>query len=96
LNPYARRAALLAEADQLRNKLRDSQLAVFRSEAKNRKEVLRKLGHINDEGGLLWCNRVSGATGSPRWIDQSLLQRAIFSRMCYAERIVILKDVSVG
>ena len=48
---YARRAALLAEADQLRNKLRDSQLAVFRSEAKNRKDVLRKLGHIDDEGG---------------------------------------------
>lgn len=48
---YARRAALLAEADQLRAKLRDSQLAVFRSEAKNRKEVLRKLGHIDDEGG---------------------------------------------
>ena len=31
--------------------MRESQLAAFREEAKSRKKVLLKLGHIDEEGG---------------------------------------------
>lgn len=47
---FARRAALLAEADKLRQEIRHSQLSAFREETVNRKGVLRQLQHIDEDG----------------------------------------------
>ncbi len=41
---------LEAEAAALRESIRESHLAKFRSELRNRSRVLRRLGHINEEG----------------------------------------------
>ncbi|EIE19880.1 HUA enhancer 2 [Coccomyxa subellipsoidea C-169] len=45
-----RQAVLAAQAVALRRKLTESHLAKFRTEAKNRTAVLRKLGHVTAEG----------------------------------------------
>ncbi|CAG9461301.1 unnamed protein product [Pedinophyceae sp. YPF-701] len=45
-----RSAALAAERDLLKQRMQESTLAVFRSEAKARGRVLRRLGHIDGEG----------------------------------------------
>ncbi|KAK9838518.1 hypothetical protein WJX81_004706 [Elliptochloris bilobata] len=46
----ARKAALAAQADALRAKMRESHLANFRMEAKRRTAVLRRLGHVTEAG----------------------------------------------
>lgn len=57
--PFLRRAALAARADAIRDAMRTSQLARFREEAAQRTAVLRRLGHIDEEGA--W--RVAGRGG---------------------------------
>lgn len=47
---WMKRAQLQEEADALRAKLKESHLSAFRREAKNRTAVLRRLGHISEEG----------------------------------------------
>ncbi len=49
--PFLRRAALAARADAIRDAMRTSQLARFKEEAAQRTAVLRRLGHIDEEGG---------------------------------------------
>ncbi|KAK1417049.1 hypothetical protein QVD17_26171 [Tagetes erecta] len=47
---FKRKAEANHEIQQLKTKMRDSQLQKFRDELKNRSRVLRKLGHIDAEG----------------------------------------------
>ena len=56
---FAQRAALLEEADRLRSQLKSSQIHEFRSEAKSRKDVLRKLGHIDENEVVLLKGRAA-------------------------------------
>ncbi|XP_076910487.1 DExH-box ATP-dependent RNA helicase DExH10-like [Bidens hawaiensis] len=47
---FKRKAEVNHEIQQLKTKMRDSQLQKFRDELKNRSRVLKKLGHIDSEG----------------------------------------------
>ncbi|KAL6191856.1 hypothetical protein ACLB2K_038245 [Fragaria x ananassa] len=47
---FQRKAEVNHEIQQLKSKMRESQLQKFRDELKNRSRVLKKLGHINAEG----------------------------------------------
>ncbi|KAJ0865206.1 putative RNA helicase [Helianthus annuus] len=47
---FKRKAEVNHEIQQLKTKIRDSQLQKFRDELKNRSRVLKKLGHIDAEG----------------------------------------------
>nr|XP_043623960.1 DExH-box ATP-dependent RNA helicase DExH10 [Erigeron canadensis] len=47
---FKRKAEVNHEIQQLKTKMRDSQLQKFRDELKNRSRVLKKLGHIDAEG----------------------------------------------
>ncbi|KAK1414113.1 hypothetical protein QVD17_29854 [Tagetes erecta] len=47
---FKRKAEVSHEIQQLKTKMRDSQLQKFRDELKNRSRVLKKLGHIDAEG----------------------------------------------
>ncbi|KAL7601550.1 hypothetical protein Lser_V15G23533 [Lactuca serriola] len=47
---FQRKAEVNHEIQQLKTKMRDSQLQKFRDELKNRSRVLKKLGHIDSEG----------------------------------------------
>ncbi|ESW32214.1 hypothetical protein PHAVU_002G303000 [Phaseolus vulgaris] len=47
---FERKAEVNHEIQQLKTKMRDSQLQKFREELKNRSRVLRKLGHIDTDG----------------------------------------------
>lgn len=46
LEPLKKKAELVAEMEKVRAQMRESQLASFKEEAKNRSAVLRKLGHL--------------------------------------------------
>lgn len=50
LRSFQRKAELNSAAQQLRMKMRDSQLHKFREELKNRSRVLKRLGHIDSDG----------------------------------------------
>ncbi|KAJ1274751.1 hypothetical protein BS78_05G085300 [Paspalum vaginatum] len=52
LSWYQRKADLNSEIQQLKSKMRDSQLQKFRDELKNRSRVLKILGHIDADGVL--------------------------------------------
>ncbi|KAF7014620.1 hypothetical protein CFC21_028599 [Triticum aestivum] len=52
LSWYQRKAELNHEIQQLKSKMRDSQLQKFRDELKNRSRVLKMLGHIDTDGVL--------------------------------------------
>ncbi|XP_044373877.1 DExH-box ATP-dependent RNA helicase DExH10 isoform X2 [Triticum aestivum] len=52
LSWYQRKAELNHEIQQLKSKMRDSQLQKFRDELKNRSRVLKILGHIDADGVL--------------------------------------------
>uniref|UniRef100_A0ACD6AHF9 Uncharacterized protein n=1 Tax=Avena sativa TaxID=4498 RepID=A0ACD6AHF9_AVESA len=52
LSWYQRKAELNHEIQQLKSKMRDSQLQKFRDELKNRSRVLKMLGHIDADGVL--------------------------------------------
>ena len=45
---FARKAELSVRAEELRGQLKKSQVGDFREEARHRKAVLRRLGHIDD------------------------------------------------
>ncbi|GMH10728.1 hypothetical protein Nepgr_012569 [Nepenthes gracilis] len=47
---FQRKAELNHEIQQLKTKMRESQLQKFREELKNRSRVLKKLGHIDEDG----------------------------------------------
>ncbi|XP_068637617.1 DExH-box ATP-dependent RNA helicase DExH10 isoform X2 [Aristolochia californica] len=47
---FQRKAEVNHEIQQLRSKMRDSQLQKFRDELKNRARVLKRLGHIDSDG----------------------------------------------
>ncbi|XP_077215010.1 DExH-box ATP-dependent RNA helicase DExH10-like [Tasmannia lanceolata] len=47
---FQRKAELNHEIQQLKSKMRDSQLQKFRDELKNRARVLKRLGHIDSDG----------------------------------------------
>ncbi|GLT80298.1 hypothetical protein SLA2020_517460 [Shorea laevis] len=47
---FKRKAEVNHEIQQLKSKMRDSQLQKFRDELKNRSRVLKKLGHIDADG----------------------------------------------
>ncbi|XP_010467134.1 PREDICTED: DExH-box ATP-dependent RNA helicase DExH10 [Camelina sativa] len=50
IKSFQRKAEVNYEIQQLRSKMRDSQLQKFRDELKNRSRVLKKLGHIDADG----------------------------------------------
>lgn len=50
MRSFQRKAEVNHEIQQLKSKMRDSQLQKFRDELKNRSRVLRKLGHIDSDG----------------------------------------------
>lgn len=50
ITSFKRKAEVNHEIQQLKSKMRDSQLQKFRDELKNRSRVLKKLGHINADG----------------------------------------------
>ncbi|XP_051131807.1 DExH-box ATP-dependent RNA helicase DExH10 [Andrographis paniculata] len=50
IRSFQRKAEVNHEIQQLKSKMRDSQLQKFRDELKNRSRVLRKLGHIDADG----------------------------------------------
>ncbi|KAI3814768.1 hypothetical protein L1987_14412 [Smallanthus sonchifolius] len=50
IKSFKRKAEVNHEIQQLKTKIRDSQLQKFRDELKNRSRVLKKLGHIDGEG----------------------------------------------
>ncbi|KAK9269473.1 hypothetical protein L1049_001248 [Liquidambar formosana] len=50
LRCFQRKAEVNHEIQQLKSKMRDSQLQKFRDELKNRSRVLKKLGHIDADG----------------------------------------------
>ncbi|KAF8711132.1 hypothetical protein HU200_029140 [Digitaria exilis] len=52
LSWYQRKADLNSEIQQLKSKMRDSQLQKFRDELRNRSRVLKMLGHIDADGVL--------------------------------------------
>ncbi|KAL6759568.1 HUA enhancer 2 [Haematococcus lacustris] len=56
---FAAKAALAQQAEQLRLQLRTSQLAVFREEARNRTAVLKRLGHLDEEGIVVLKGRAA-------------------------------------
>eukprot|EP00897_Mesotaenium_endlicherianum_P003950 jgi/Mesen1/3583/ME000020S03113 len=47
---FEKKAELAAQAQQLRLKMRESQLSIFRTELHNRSRVLKRLGHISADG----------------------------------------------
>ncbi|KAF3774853.1 DExH-box ATP-dependent RNA helicase [Nymphaea thermarum] len=47
---FQRKAEIFHEIQQLKSKMRESQLQKFRDELKNRSRVLRRLGHIDADG----------------------------------------------
>ncbi|KAL0426703.1 UNVERIFIED_CONTAM: DExH-box ATP-dependent RNA helicase DExH10 [Sesamum latifolium] len=50
IRSFQRKAEVNHEIQQLKSKMRDSQLQKFRDELKNRSRVLRRLGHIDGDG----------------------------------------------
>ncbi|XP_075083986.1 DExH-box ATP-dependent RNA helicase DExH10-like [Nicotiana tabacum] len=50
LKSFQRKAEVNHEIQQLKSKMRDSQLQKFRDELRNRSQVLKKLGHIDADG----------------------------------------------
>ncbi|XP_070033422.1 DExH-box ATP-dependent RNA helicase DExH10-like [Nicotiana tomentosiformis] len=50
LKCFQRKAEVNHEIQQLKSKMRDSQLKKFRDELRNRSQVLKKLGHIDADG----------------------------------------------
>ncbi|KAK7841729.1 dexh-box atp-dependent rna helicase dexh10 [Quercus suber] len=50
MRSFQRKAEVNHEIQQLKSKMRDSQLKKFRDELKNRSRVLKKLGHIDADG----------------------------------------------
>lgn len=50
LSQLRRKADLMAEAEAIRRRMKESQLTSFREESRNRSEVLRRLGHIDTDG----------------------------------------------
>lgn len=60
---YARKAELAAREAGLKQALKRSQLASFREEARCRSAVLRKLGHINEEGVVQLKGRAACEVG---------------------------------
>ncbi|KAG9134693.1 hypothetical protein Leryth_001017 [Lithospermum erythrorhizon] len=50
MKSFQRKAEVNHEIQQLKSKMRDSQLQKFRDELKNRSRVLKKLGHIDSDG----------------------------------------------
>lgn len=56
---FQKKAEVNHEIQQLRSKMRDSQLQKFRDELKNRSRVLKMLGHIDAEGVVLLKGRAA-------------------------------------
>ncbi|EPS63959.1 hypothetical protein M569_10822, partial [Genlisea aurea] len=52
MKSFQKKAEVNHEIQQLKTKMRDSQLQKFRDELKNRSRVLKRLGHIDDKGLL--------------------------------------------
>ncbi|KAH6818438.1 RNA helicase [Perilla frutescens var. frutescens] len=50
ISSFQRKAEVNHEIQQLKSKMRDSQLQKFRDELKNRSRVLKRLGHIDGDG----------------------------------------------
>ncbi|GAB2222920.1 hypothetical protein Droror1_Dr00017051 [Drosera rotundifolia] len=50
IKSFQRKAEANHEIQQLKSKMRESQLQKFRDELRNRSRVLKKLGHINEDG----------------------------------------------
>lgn len=62
LQPLREKAGLMAEAERVRADMRASQLVSFKQEAKHRAAVLRKLGHV-DENGVVTMKASEPAMG---------------------------------
>ncbi|KAL9227154.1 hypothetical protein vseg_002881 [Gypsophila vaccaria] len=56
---FQRKAEVNHEIQQLKSKMRESQLQKFRDELKNRSRVLKKLGHIDADGVVLLKGRAA-------------------------------------
>ncbi|VAH93943.1 unnamed protein product [Triticum turgidum subsp. durum] len=79
LSWYQRKAELNHEIQQLKSKMRDSQLQKFRDELKNRSRVLKMLGHIDADGVLQLKGRAACLIDTG---DELLITELMFNGTC--------------
>uniref|UniRef100_A0A453AZU2 Uncharacterized protein n=1 Tax=Aegilops tauschii subsp. strangulata TaxID=200361 RepID=A0A453AZU2_AEGTS len=79
LSWYQRKAELNHEIQQLKSKMRDSQLQKFRDELKNRSRVLKMLGHIDTDGVLQLKGRAACLIDTG---DELLITELMFNGTC--------------
>ncbi|GFR47001.1 hypothetical protein Agub_g8684, partial [Astrephomene gubernaculifera] len=90
LAPYLRRAALAARAEELRGQMRTSQLSAFREEAGCRMAVLRRLGHIDEEGVVTLKGRAACEIDTAdELLAAELLLNGTFSRLEPAQLVAL-------
>ncbi|KAH9608162.1 hypothetical protein KSS87_012144 [Heliosperma pusillum] len=73
---FQRKAEVNHEIQQLRSKMRESQLQKFRDELKNRSRVLKKLGHIDADGVVLLKGRAAALVDTG---DELLVTELMFN-----------------
>ncbi|CAI5978939.1 unnamed protein product [Closterium sp. NIES-64] len=81
LEVLKRRGQLLAEAQRLKMKTRESQLSLFKSELRNRSRVLKRLGHIDADGVVQLKGRAACVvtTGDELLVTELMLEGAFNS-----------------
>ncbi|CAI5494381.1 unnamed protein product, partial [Closterium sp. Naga37s-1] len=81
LEVLKRRGQLLAEAQRLKMKTRESQLSLFKSELRNRSRVLKRLGHIDSDGVVQLKGRAACVvtTGDELLVTELMLEGAFNS-----------------
>ncbi|KDD77176.1 DSHCT domain-containing protein, partial [Helicosporidium sp. ATCC 50920] len=77
-----KKASLLTQADELRRQMRNSQLLSFEVEAKNRADVLRKLGYVDENGIVTLKGRVAcEISTSDELLTTELMLNGTFNRL---------------
>ncbi|MQL74862.1 hypothetical protein Taro_007241, partial [Colocasia esculenta] len=80
---YQRKAEVNHEIQQLKSKMRESQLQKFRDELKNRSRVLKKLGHIDADGVVQLKGRAACLIDTA---DELLVTELMFNGKCVTFR----------
>ncbi|GIL80546.1 hypothetical protein Vretimale_16031 [Volvox reticuliferus] len=88
--PYLRRATLAARAEALRAEMRTSQLTAFKEEAACRMAVLRRLGHIDDDGVVTLKGRAACEIDTAdELLASELLLNGTFSSLDSAQLVAL-------
>ncbi|KAG2486102.1 hypothetical protein HYH03_015197 [Edaphochlamys debaryana] len=88
--PYLRRAALDVRAEAIRQEMRTSQLASFRDEAACRTQVLRRLGHIDDDNVVTLKGRAACEIDTAdELLASELLLNGTFSGLDHAQLVAL-------